>query len=132
MYLVPWLKYPANPPAVGNPDTIGERTALYLLLLAWSLVATWATWRVHRWLVANGEAEHRRVPMTVAAYVGLVGLGLALLPGNPDAITIPAQLVWRFRLASLAGAAAFWSVCGTVLGWLSMSDRRELHLSRHR
>src|SRR3984957_7962815 len=29
IYLVPDLKYPANPPSVGNPDTIGTRTALY-------------------------------------------------------------------------------------------------------
>jgi len=31
--LVPMLKYPANPPAVGNPDTIGPRTGLYLSML---------------------------------------------------------------------------------------------------
>jgi len=76
-------------------------------MLAWSLVATWATWRLHLALVRRGEAEHRRVPLTAAVYVALIALGLAVLPGNPDAITVPAQLVWRFRLASLAGAAAF-------------------------
>ena len=27
--LVPFLKYPANPPSVGKPDTIAVRTALY-------------------------------------------------------------------------------------------------------
>ncbi len=131
VYLVPWLKYPANPPAVGNPDTIGERTALYLVLLAWSLVATWAAFRVHRWFVARGEAEHRRIPMTAAVYVGLIGLGLVLLPGNPDAITIPAQLLWRFRLASVAGAATFWSVCGITLGWLTLRDHTERRVTAH-
>src|SRR5580698_1684810 len=29
--LVPQLKYPANPPAVGNPETIGIRTATFFL-----------------------------------------------------------------------------------------------------
>ncbi|SDR57136.1 Probable cobalt transporter subunit (CbtA) [Streptomyces sp. KS_16] len=33
VYLVPFLKYPANPPSVGDPDTIGKRTALYFLMM---------------------------------------------------------------------------------------------------
>src|ERR1700759_2229167 len=32
--LVPSLKYPANPPSVGNPETIGVRTGAYFLLIA--------------------------------------------------------------------------------------------------
>ena len=46
IYLVPTLKYPANPPAVGEPETIGIRTALYFIMIAISLVAMIAsTWR---------------------------------------------------------------------------------------
>src|SRR5262249_21982738 len=30
--LVPFVKYPANPPSVGNPDTIGYRTELFFLM----------------------------------------------------------------------------------------------------
>ncbi len=37
--LVPAIKYPANPPAVGDPATIGSRTALYFIMLALSVVA---------------------------------------------------------------------------------------------
>ncbi len=37
--IVPNLKYPANPPAVGDPDTIGMRTALFFALIAISLAA---------------------------------------------------------------------------------------------
>src|ERR1700712_1121336 len=33
IYVVPLLKYPSNPPAIGEPDTIGRRTALYLLMV---------------------------------------------------------------------------------------------------
>ena len=29
IYAVPILRYPANPPSIGNPDTIGMRTAIY-------------------------------------------------------------------------------------------------------
>ena len=31
VFLVPFVKYPANPPAVGDPDTITKRTAAYLV-----------------------------------------------------------------------------------------------------
>ena len=54
----------------------------------------------------------------------VVAVGLAALPGSPDAVTAPATLIWRFRVASLAGAAAFWSVTGVVLGWLLDTGRR--------
>ena len=37
-FLLPFFKYPANPPAVGNPDTIGHRTTLYLMMILISLV----------------------------------------------------------------------------------------------
>ncbi|NED84840.1 CbtA family protein, partial [Streptomyces sp. SID11233] len=43
VYLVPFLKYPANPPAVGNPDTIGKRTALYGLMMLLSVLLALAT-----------------------------------------------------------------------------------------
>ena len=39
MVLAPELKYPANPPAIGAPETIGARTALYFAMLAISLLA---------------------------------------------------------------------------------------------
>ena len=37
--LVPFLKYPATPPAVGDGDTIAQRTLLYFTYLLVSLIA---------------------------------------------------------------------------------------------
>ena len=34
VHLVPFLKYPANPPAIGDPDSLGRRTALFFATLA--------------------------------------------------------------------------------------------------
>jgi predicted cobalt transporter CbtA len=130
--LVPFLKYPANPPAVGDPETIGRRTALYLLMLALSVVAVWATWRVSRWASARGWDERRRVPAALGTFVVLVGVGYALLPGSPDPVTAPAQLIWRFRVASLGGAAVYWTALGLVMGTLLERARAsgpELELS---
>ena len=116
VFLLPFLKYPANPPAVGDPDTIGRRTALYLVAVAWSLLATWAGWRAWRTLASKGVAV--AAPATLAVWIVLAAVGLIVLPANTDPVEAPATLIWQFRLATVAGAAAFWSVMGLVFGWL--------------
>jgi predicted cobalt transporter CbtA len=122
VFLLPFLKYPANPPAVGDPETIGNRTVLYLVAVAWSVVATWAGWRAWRALVARGVPVPQAVPATLAVWVGLAVVGLVALPSNPDPVSAPATLIWQFRLAAVAGAATFWSVMGMVFGWLRVRD----------
>ena len=113
--LVPFLKYPANPPAVGDPDTVNERTVLYFAVLGLSILLTWAVWRFHRGV---SLAPVAKAWATAALYgAGLLVVFLAL-PGNPDAIDAPADLVWRFRLASLGGLAAAWTVLALVTGTL--------------
>jgi predicted cobalt transporter CbtA len=118
VFVVPFLRYPPNPPAVGDPDTITRRTVLYLLAIAWSLVATWATARAWRNLRDRPVERQLAVLATAGLYVWLVGLGLLLLPPNSDAVTPSASLIWQFRLATLAGSAALWSVTGAAFGWL--------------
>jgi predicted cobalt transporter CbtA len=130
VFLLPFLKYPANPPAVGDPDTIGKRTALYLLAVAWSLVATWGGWRAWRALLARGLPVHKAAPATLAVWVGLAAVGLVALPSNPDPVNAPATLIWQFRLATLAGSATFWSVVGLVFGWLRVRSRPQVMVAR--
>jgi predicted cobalt transporter CbtA len=114
--LVPFLKYPANPPAVGDPNTIGQRTGLYLLMIGLSIVAVWAAWRMWSWTAERGWDEQRRVPAALAVFALVVGIGYVALPGPVDPVTAPANLIWRFRVASLGGAAVFWTVLGLVMG----------------
>ena len=113
--LVPFLKYPANPPAVGDPDTVNERTMLYFAVLALSILLAWAVWRFHR------AARLAPVAQTWAA-AALYAAGLAViflaLPASPDPVEAPADLVWRFRLASLGGLATAWAVLALVTGTL--------------
>lgn len=132
VFLVPFLRYPANPPGVGDPDTIGRRTALYLLALGWSGVATWAAWRAARALGDRRLPDSSRLPAVAAVYVALVGVGLVALPPNPDPLTAPAGLLWQFRLATVGGALALWSVTGTVLGWLEVRRAAVTEAGRER
>ena len=113
--VVPFLKYPANPPAVGDPSTVNERTVLYFAALALSILLAWAVWRFHR---TARLAPTAKAWATAALYAaGLVVILLAL-PASPDPVEAPADLVWRFRLASLGGLAAAWMVLALVTGTL--------------
>jgi predicted cobalt transporter CbtA len=117
--LLPAVKYPANPPAIGDPDTIGERTLTYLSLVAAGLVLAAGCALLYRRLRHRFDEPSALALTTLAAIVGAVGLGL-LWPGSPDQVpdAFPAALLWRFRLQSLAALALQWSALGLVTGWL--------------
>jgi len=124
VYLVPFAKYPPNPPAVGDPDTIDERTILYVAILAWAIAAAWLAARTGTWLRERGFSDPARLTAVAGAFLVLVAIGYVVLPGSPDAVSAPATLVWRFRLASAGGALALWAVTGIAFGWLSVADAR--------
>lgn len=119
VYVVPFLKYPANPPAVGDADTIGRRTALYGLMMLLSVLLATAT-------VILGQ---RIAPAlgnwwaTVVAFAGFgvaVGLAYAFLPAvNEVGHDFPATLLWQFRLSSLAIQLVLWTAFGLLFGELA-------------
>lgn len=115
LVLVPALKYPANPPAVGNPETIGSRTALYLVLMATSLLALIAAWRLTRQLAER--APWVRQLAGGAVFVVTVGIAFAILPSVQEVPRgFPAQLLWEFRVTSLGAQAVLWSSLGVAFG----------------
>lgn len=124
--LLPALKIPANPPAVGDPATVTERTLLYLLTILLGVLAVGVLLAVDRWLVGRGTPLHVRALVGTAAAVVSVGAILALVPGTPDAVPadVPAMLLWDFRVASLAQLATMWLVLGLVFGALAESRDR--------
>lgn len=126
VYLVTWLKYPPNPPAVGDPDTVNERTVAFLTLLAAAVGLAWVAWRASRALRARGWADHLRAPTVGFGYAAAAGLAVWIWPDSTDPVEIPATLLWRFRITALAGMATLWSVMATVHGWLWLrAQRRE-------
>jgi predicted cobalt transporter CbtA len=116
--VAPWFKYPPNPPAVGDPATLGERQSLYVLLIviamAVGLGATFLSWRLR----TAGWADHRRIATTAVAVVVPMLVAFAVLPPAPDAVLVPATLVWRFRVASLGANLSLWSVLTLGVSWL--------------
>ncbi len=117
--LVPFFKYPANPPAVGDPETAARRTALYLLMIALSALLAAGALILGRRLAPKLGNWNASVAAG-AAFVLVVGVSYAVLPGiNEIPADFPAALIWDFRLASLAIQTTLWTTFGLAFGFLA-------------
>ena len=121
----PWLKYPPNPPAVGDPATLSRRQAVYVTLLVVTLLLLAGAAHLSRRLRAAGWPEGRRVSAVVLAVVVPLAVVYAVMPPPPDTVNVPATLLWRFRLASLGGNLALWTVLTLGFGLLA-SERQSV------
>lgn len=118
VFLVPFLIYPANPPSVGNPDTIGKRSAVYFGMIAISVVLAVAAIYVRRRLAERIEGW-LAVVVSMVGYIVAVWVVGALLPHFhevPDGF--PAQSLWEFRVASLGTQAVLWATIGITFALL--------------
>jgi hypothetical protein len=126
-FLIPFVKYPANPPAVGDPETIGVRTASYLVMVALSLLVVLVAWYAARTLRAQGIGSPTRQLVVGLGVVAVVGVLFLALPAAPDPGEFPSGLLWNFRLSSLGTQLVFWAGLGVVFGLLcERANRREL------
>lgn len=114
VYLVPFIKYPPNPPAVGDPDTLGERTALYLVMVWISVLAAVAAVRLRRSLAERRQPQVATFLAGVAYLVVVLVAGLALptIQEVPD--TFPATTLYEFRSASVGTQLVTWTSIGLV------------------
>ncbi|MET8446822.1 CbtA family protein [Streptomyces sp. NPDC005209] len=119
VYVVPFLKYPANPPSVGDPDTISKRTSLYFLMMVLSVLLAIAATILGKRLAPTVGTWWATV-VAVAAFATVIGLAYALLPAvNEVPQHFPATLLWRFRLSALAIQAVLWGGFGLLFGELA-------------
>ena len=124
--IMPFIKYPPNPPAVGDPATISERQWKYLALIFLSVVVLALAARLSSHLRGRGWTEDQRLIAVGLAIAVPLGIVVAALPPFHDPINVPANLVWRFRIASLGGNLLLWSVLTTAFGTMAVRREREL------
>lgn len=119
LYLVPSLKYPANPPSVGEPATIGMRTGLFFLMMLISVVAMTAAVMVRQRLAAQSDGWSATL-IAGALYLVVVIVAALLLPAiNEVPEGFPATVLWQFRVASLGMQAILWTTIGLLFGALT-------------
>lgn len=125
--LVPMLKYPANPPSVGNPGTIGTRTAAFFLTIAFSIAAMALAVQIGRRLSQRYGGWNASL-LAGAIYLVIAVAVLHFLPVIDEVPTgFPVTLMWRFRVASFEIQAVMWATIGLLFGWLT-----ERHSQTHR
>ena len=118
LYVVPNLKYPANPPAVGEPETIGLRTGLYFSIMLISIAATVLAAAAQRRLAPRGTWSATLLA-TASCLVVIAAAGFLLPTVNEVPEGFPADLLWRFRIASLGMQAVMWATIGLLFGALT-------------
>lgn len=114
--VIPGLKYPANPPAVGNAETIGYRTQLFFIMMLLSLAAMVAAVGLAQRLW-NQLGAWNAVIVAGLAYLVVFALAKAALPDiNEVPEDFSAMVLWQFRVASLGIHIVLWTVIGLAFG----------------
>jgi hypothetical protein len=119
LILVPQIKYPANPPSVGDPETIGIRTALYFAMLGLSVAAAVASIGTAKHLVARLGSWNAALVGSAAYVASMIVVMLLLRPINEVPPDFSAVVLWKFRLASLGTEAVLWTALGLAFGALT-------------
>ena len=110
IYIIPFLKYPANPPTVGDGETVMLRAILYVSFIALSGIGVVIFYKLSQ------KLQNNKKYFGLFGYVIFITILFFVMPENPDEITAPMNLVNEFRLMSVLGVSSFWLSVGLILG----------------
>lgn len=113
LYFVVALKYPANPPAVGDPGTIYYREVLYvgyIMISGFAALGLAVTW--------NRIPINSKKIIIPLIYAMIMVTAYLVMPSNPDKIEISMDLIHTFRILSALTIGVFWAILGIVFGSL--------------
>ncbi|HUT06767.1 MAG TPA: CbtA family protein [Nitrosopumilaceae archaeon] len=122
IYFIPFLKYPANPPTVGDGETVVLRAILYLSFIAISGFAAVGFYKLSTILKGNKKL------LALMWYAIFISIIFVAMPENPDEITAPMDLVNGFRIMSILGVSTYWVAVGLILGilWNRFKPNKEV------
>lgn len=126
--VLPALRYPPVPPGGADPETVGTRTALYVAVVLLGLAVVLGAVGLQRLLSRAGLVPAVRHTLTAAAAMVAVGAAFAAMPSSSavgaSASGFPAELVWTFRLESVATQLVLWLGVTTAFGLLATRAER--------
>jgi predicted cobalt transporter CbtA len=128
--VVPGLKYPPNPPAVGRGETIQIRTIAYFAMIAISIVALIIAGRVRTALFQRIGAFNAFVAAAAVYLLAIVlaQIGLPLIDEVPA--DFPATVLWSFRVAAIGMQAILWATLGLSFGRLAERVLQKARIAR--
>ena len=113
LFLMVALKYPANPPAVGDPETIYYRETLYVGYILISGLA--ALGMAVIWIRTRMNSKKIIIPLM---YTAIMVTAYVVMPSNPDKIEISMDLIQTFRILTAITIGIFWGTLGIIFGSL--------------
>ena len=122
IYFIPFLKYPANPPTVGEAETVVLRSVLYLTFIAISGFSALGFYKLSKMF------QGKKKLIGLVGYAVFVSVVFVVMPENPDEITAPIDLVNGFRMMSVLAVSTYWITVGLILGilWNRFKSNREV------
>ena len=111
--LFPFIKYPLNPPGVGDEGTLLARQVGQTLFIIISAVAVAVVLdMIRRVNLQFSELSARRTwyGVTLVAYAALAVIMFFVFPGNPDPVPVPIDLLELFRALTVAGQFLVWAL----------------------
>jgi predicted cobalt transporter CbtA len=111
IYLMPAIKYPANPPAVGDPDTIYYRQIIFVTYMLISGISALALALI-RVRLTNSNNKIRRDAAIITSYSLIMFTAYMLMPNNPDPINIDSGILLGFRVSSALTVLVLWLMLG--------------------
>ena len=124
IFFIPFLKYPANPPTVGDPETVVLRAILYLSFIAISGFGAVGFYQLYKRLQSKSKI------VAFAGYAVFIGMVFVLMPPNPDEVTAPMDLVNGFRAMSVIAVSVFWVSVSVILGMLWHKFKPDIHVTK--
>ena len=119
IFLVPQLKYPSNPPSVGQPETIGYRSELFFLMILISVAALSLAIVIAPRLAAR-YGNWNAALLAAAVFIVIIVAAQFILPDiNEVPDQFPAVVLWRFRIVSLGIQLILWATFGLLFGILA-------------
>jgi len=118
LVIVPNIKYPANPPSVGDPETIGMRTGLFFLMIAISLAALVFSLKVRRRVALKLGAWNGSIVAGLVFIAIIAAVQLSMPTINEVPAAFPAVLLWKFRVAAIGMQVIMWTTIGLLFGAL--------------
>ena len=112
IFLIPFLKYPANPPTVGDADTVVLRQTLYLLFIAISGFSAVGFFVLYK------KLQNKKKGFAFIGYAVFITVVFFIMPPSPDEVTAPMDLVNGFRTMSVVAVSTFWVAEAIILGAL--------------
>ena len=110
LFVIPFLKYPANPPTVGDGDTVVLRGILYLSFIAISGLTAVGFYQIFKRL-----KDKKRI-LAFIGYGAFISIIFLIMPENPDKINAPMELVNGFRAVAFLTSSVFWFTLALILG----------------